>query len=191
LGLKAVPKALPNLPSVSLRGAWSIMVDLMRGTMMRSVTSLPPVISVPATYGFTAVQSPFGRCSAKVGRRRGWQSRRWRRIIVNLTIYSQIDYNLCWGERGHLDVAATLLQGGKGEIKTPRSSGQALAWRSHEIAYGLLVMTRVVTYGFLPKPQVANSQQLTANSYPPYLLSTSVWRSRRGLPSARVASSTA
>jgi hypothetical protein len=28
---------------------------------------------------------------------------------------------------------STVLPGGKGEIKTPRSSGQALAWRSHEI----------------------------------------------------------
>jgi hypothetical protein len=104
IGGQAVPKALPSappgqeddqsheigrgvvdqrhLPSVSLS-----MVDLMRSTMMRSVTSLPPVISVPATYGFTAVQSPFGRCSAKAGRRRGWQSRRWRRNIVNLTIF--------------------------------------------------------------------------------------------------------
>jgi hypothetical protein len=36
-----------------------------------------------------------------------------------------------------------LLPGGKGEIMPPRSSGQALAGRSHEIAYGLLVMTRV------------------------------------------------
>jgi hypothetical protein len=31
------------------------------------------------------------------------------------------------------DAAATFLPGGKGEIKTPRSSGQALAGRSHEI----------------------------------------------------------
>jgi hypothetical protein len=31
-------------PSGSLRGAWSIMVNLMRSTMMRSTTSLPPVI---------------------------------------------------------------------------------------------------------------------------------------------------
>jgi hypothetical protein len=176
IGGQAVPKALPSappgqeddqsheigrgvvdqrhLPSVSLS-----MVDLMRWTMMRSTTSLPPVISMLGTFGFRSGNLRFApifcssnlrfhyraisasvdiHCGAislrsmfRVGRKKaGWQSRRWRINIVKLTIYSQFDYNLCWGERGHLDVAATLLQGGKGEIKTPRSSGQALAWRS-------------------------------------------------------------
>jgi hypothetical protein len=57
-----------------------------------------------------------------------------------------------------------LLPGGKGEITSS-------AWRSHEIAYGLLVMTPVGMLPLFPKHQVpsskypiANSQELIANS---------------------------
>jgi hypothetical protein len=54
-------------------------------------------------------------------------------IEATFAFYSQIDYkiivNLTIIHAEEHTAISTLLPGGKGEIKTPRFSGQALAWR--------------------------------------------------------------
>jgi hypothetical protein len=113
LGLQAVPKAQPSAPPGQ---------------------SLPPVIPRHPRVGGE-------KAGSRRGRGRGWSilgfgNAEWECHHLPFRVIARSLIDLMRSiRRSNLDAGttATLLPSGKGEIMTPRSSGQALAGRSHKI----------------------------------------------------------